>query len=461
MNTRLLVLVCSGALMSLTASAQTTAKQVPPAPGPARPFHLAQRTHYVLPNGMQVNLLPFGTLPKVSIEVDVAAGKVNEDSQHVDLSAITAELMAEGTSTHTGEELARQAGDMGAKLSASGGTYNSSFSIDVLSPKAADAIALLADVIEHPAFPAKDMERLRTDHLRARATSLADPNFLARQKFAQVMYGDQPYGRMLPTEAMLKSYTLADVQGFYNGNFGAQRAAIYVVGRFDEAAVRAAIAKGFDDWARGPAVEAPVQTASAGAHFAFVDQAGAAQSNVIFGIPVADVASPDTVPLLVMNSLLGGSFGSRITSNIREQKGYTYSPYSYMSQAYGTNVWSENAAITSASTGPALDEIVKEIKRLQDAPPSATELRDIQHYKDGVFVLRNSDRSGILGNLSFVDFHHLSDDYFTGFVSRVDAVTPEQVQDMARKYLKTDGMTLVVVGDPAVAKPQLGSFGAK
>jgi zinc protease len=277
MTARLLAFTFCAALCNIPAAAQQPPKEQPPAAAPASSFHLAQRTHYVLGNGVQVNLLQFGSVPKVTVLIEEAAGKVNEDPQHVDLSAITAELMAEGTSTHSGEELARLAGDMGSQLSIHADSYQSEFSMDVLNQNAADAIALLADVIEHPAFPEKDLERLRADHLRARATSLANPAFLARQKFAQVMYGDQPYGRLLPTEAMLKSYTLADVRGFYAANYGAQRASIYVVGRFDEKAVKKAIEASFAGWSKGPAVLMPVQTAAEGAHFAFVDQPGAKQ----------------------------------------------------------------------------------------------------------------------------------------------------------------------------------------
>ncbi|MFT4111934.1 M16 family metallopeptidase [Silvibacterium sp.] len=436
-------------------------KEQPPAPAPARPFHLAPRTRYTLPNGLTVNLLEYGTVPKVSITIEVAAGKVNEDPQHTNLSVLTAELTSEGTTSLTGEQIAQRSGDMGSTLSVSGGTYQSSFAMDVLSSNAADAVGLLADVIEHPAFPAKDLERHRADALRQRATALANPGFLGQQKFAQILYGDQAYGRLLATEEELKSYTLDDVRGFYKANFGAQRTTIYVVGHFDEKAVRTAIDKAFKAWDRGPAVAWADQHAAEGAHFAFIDQPGAAQSNVIYGIPVADVSSPDTTQLQVMNSLLGGSFGSRITANIREQKGYTYSPHSSLSQGYGTNIWAENAAITTASTGPAITEIQKEIKRLQDEPPSATEVQNIQRYEDGVFILRNSSRQGILSNLNFVDFHHLNDSYLTGYVDRINAVTPEQVQETAKKYLKVDGMTLVVVGDPAVVKPQLTSFSSQ
>jgi zinc protease len=453
----LTLLICNVCLGGL-AIAQSSSKELPPAPDPERPFHLVARTHYVLPNGLQVNLLRFGSVPKVSIEIDVSAGRVDEYPKQIDISAITAELMGQGTLTQTGEELALAAGDMGSSLSIASGTYQSKFSLDVLSESATSAIGLLADVLRNPSFPAKEFERLRTDHLRTCETSLADPGFLAQRTFAEVMYGNQAYGRVLPTPAMLKSYDVEDARRYYTQNYGAQRTTIYVVGNFDERKVREAVDKEFGNWLRGPAPNMQVQTATRGQHFAFVDEAGATQSNVIYGISVPGIGSPDATSLDVMNSLLGGSFGSRITANIREQHGYSYSPRSTLSEGYGSNVWSESAAITTSATGPALKEITKEILRLQETPPSAIEVRDIELYKIGVFILGNSSREGVLENLSFVDFHHLGDDYLTGYVKRVLAVTPQQVQDAARKYLDTASMTLVVVGDRAITMPQLSSF---
>jgi len=458
MNQRRFILLISSVCLGGIAVAQSPTRQSPPEPAPVRPFHLAARTHYVLPNGMQVNLLQFGSVPKVTIEIDVSAGRVNEDPKQIDVSAITAELMGQGTLTQTGDELALAAGDMGASLSIASGTYKSKFSLDVLSESATGAIRLLADVLRNPSFPAKEFERLRTDHLRTRETSMADPDFLAGKKFAEIMYGDQASGRVLPTPEMLKSYSLEDVRQYYKRNYGAQRTTIYIVGNFDEKNVRRAVDDEFGNWLTGPAPDMPVQTVATGQHFAFVDQTGATQSDVIYGIAVPDIGSPDATYLDVMNSLLGGSFGSRITSNIREQHGYSYSPRSTLSQGYGSNIWSESAAITTSATGPALQEISKEIRRLQDTPPTVTEVRDIEQYKNGVFILGNSSRDGVLSNLSFVDFHHLGDDYLTGYVGRVQAVTPQQIQDVARKYLLAGAMTLVVVGDRAIALPQLSSF---
>jgi predicted Zn-dependent peptidase len=157
--------------------------------------------------------------------------------------------------------------------------------------------------------------------------------------------------------------------------------------------------------------------------------------------------------------LLGGSFSSRITSNIREQKGYTYSPQGQLSSRYRDAYWVEIADVTTDKTGPAIREILAEIDRLQADPPSEKELKAFQNYRAGVFVLQNSSRPGIIGQLEFVDLHGLPADYLNGYVKRVYAVTPQDVQQMARKYLQDDRATIVVVGDKKIVEDQVKEFG--
>ena len=160
-----------------------------------------------------------------------------------------------------------------------------------------------------------------------------------------------------------------------------------------------------------------------------------------------------------MNVLLGGSFGSRITSNIREQKGYTYSPSSQLSSRYRDAYWVEVADVTTNVTGPAIKEVIGEIDRLQADPPSDQELKGFQNYRAGVFILQNSSRAGIIGQLEFVDLHHLPPDYLNDYVARVYAVTPQQVQEAATKYIQDDKATIVVVGDKKVVQEQVKEFG--
>jgi predicted Zn-dependent peptidase len=189
------------------------------------------------------------------------------------------------------------------------------------------------------------------------------------------------------------------------------------------------------------------------------------QSTLIIGLSVITPQSEDYVPLLVTDALLGGAFGSRITTNIREQKGYTYSPRSVIDTPESNANWHEQADVTTAVTGASLTEIFKEVARLRTEPPPRDELRGIQSYLAGVFVLRNSTRSGIIRQLNFLDKHQLGDDYLRNFAQRVWAVTPADVQRIASQYLDPKKMTIVVVGDrkqiDAQLKPWAGEPGAR
>ena len=188
------------------------------------------------------------------------------------------------------------------------------------------------------------------------------------------------------------------------------------------------------------------------------DRPNAPQSTLVVGLPVIDPTNPDYIRLRVMNSLLGGSFGSRITRNIREDKGYTYSPYSYVETHYRTGNWTQNADVTTTDTYNSLHEIMNEIERLQKTLPSADELKGIQNFEGGMFVLRNSNPGGIIGQLNTLDLHGLPETYLTEQVKNINAVTPQQVSETARKYLRPEAMTIVVVGDKKVIDPQLKKF---
>ena len=206
-----------------------------------------------------------------------------------------------------------------------------------------------------------------------------------------MLYAGHAYGRLFPSEAALQGYTLAQVRGFYAANFGAARAHIYVVGKFAPAEMEKAIRDAFSGWAAGPApaLTPPQPQSVRGVHL--VDRPGAVQSTLIVGMPVIDPSQPDYVPLVVTNTLLGGYFSSRMTANLREQKGYTYSPFSQLSSRRRDTYWAQNADVTTAVTGPSLKEIFAEIDRLQAEPPTAEELQAVKNYAAGTFVLQELD----------------------------------------------------------------------
>jgi predicted Zn-dependent peptidase len=250
------------------------------------------------------------------------------------------------------------------------------------------------------------------------------------------------------------------VKDYYASNFGAQRTHLYVAGKFDTAAVQKAIQESFGSWPKGPSRVENVPSPKPKKILDVTDRPSAPQSTLMVGLPVAPPTSPDAIPLGVTNSLLGGSFNSRITANIREQKGYTYSPFSEISRRYHDAYWAQHADVTTQFTGPSLKEIFLEIDRLQKEPPSAAELKGIQNYLSGVFVIQNSSREALINQLQYVDLQGLGSDYLKNYVQKVNAVTPADVQKLTTQYIKPDEMILVVVGDQSKIADQLTPYKA-
>jgi zinc protease len=433
-------------------------KQTPPEGAPAKAFTVPAHETYTLANGMKVTLVPYGIIPKVTVSVAMDAGGINEGSDHVGVAGLTADLTKEGTQALTSEQLADATAKMGSTLDVAASADQTIAQLDVLSEFGPQAVKLLADVLERPRLPESEIARLKNDAVRQIAVRSSRPQTIAQMKFRKILYGDHPYGIVLPTEADIKKITLGDVKGYFQANFGAQRAHLYVAGKFDTAAVKKAIAESFDGWAKGaPRAEKPA-SAKAQRVLDVTDRSGAPQSTLIVGLPVPPPTSPDSIPLGVTNALLGGSFNSRITANIREQKGYTYSPRSEISRRYHDAYWAESADVTTQYTGASLKEIFGEIDRLKSEAPPAAELKGIQNYISGLFVIQNSSRGALIGQLQYVDFQGLGEDYLKTYVAKVNAVTPADVQKMTGQYIKADEMTIVVVGDKSKITDQLAPY---
>jgi len=443
------------------AAAQNPAsqKQMPPAGGPPKPFHLPKTETFTLSNGLKVTMVPYGSIPKVAINVAIRAGNLNESASQVWLADVTGQLMKEGTTSKTSEQVAEAAASMGGSIDINVGPDVTDISGDVLSEFGPQMATLLADVVQHPVLPASELPRLKQDAVRRLSIQKSQPGPLAREQFLKALYPEHPYGRLFSDEATIDGFDVQEVRKFYEDNFGASRSHIYVAGKFDAAAVKAAITQAFSDWKRGPDPLIDIPKPVARHVLTVIDRPGAAQSTLYIGLPTIDPSNADYIPLQVMNSLLGGSFASRITSNIREQKGYTYSPNSQLAAHYRDAYWVEVADVTTAVTGPSIKEILYEIDRLQKTPASDAELGGIENYLAGVFVLRNSSREGLITQLQYVDLHQLGEKYLETYVQNVYAVTPQQVTDLARKYILADRLTMVVVGDKSKIADQISPYG--
>jgi len=433
-------------------------KETPPAGGPPKAFSVPAHETYTLANGMKVTLIPYGNIPKVSVSLAVRVGALNDAKELLGEADLTGELLKEGTTSLSSSALAEAAAKMGSTITVGVGADETSLDVDVLSEYGPDAVKLLADVIQHPLLPESELARLKDNELRQIAVAKSQPGQIALARFRKLLYGDHPYGDVLPTEESINKITIEDAKKFYASNFGAARSHLYVAGKFDVAAVKKAIETSLSAWTKGPAPAPNVPKPKTQRLLDVTDRPGAPQSTVYLGLPVPNATSPDNVPLVVTNALLGGSFGSRITTNIREKLGCTYSPNSQISRRYHDAYWIEVADITTDCTGRSVKEIFAEIEKLQKEAPAADELKGIQSYISGLFVIQNSTRQALIGQLRFVDLQGLGEDYLKTFVQKVNAVTPADVQKITAQYIKADQMTIVVVGDKSKITDQLAPF---
>lgn len=445
------------ALVALVATEVTAQQKAqPPAAGTPKDIRLPAKRTFTLENGMRVSLVPFGTVPKAALQLSIRAGAINENADQVWLSQVVGELLEEGTKTRSGEQIARDAASMGGSLGVNVGDDQTTIVLEVLSERAGDAARLIGDVALNSTLPESELARVKANLARNLAINRTVPQQIAFEKFHQVMFGDHPYGRQFPADGQIERYTIDQARQFYRDNFGARRANLIVVGVFDQAATERAIREAFSGWTAGnPAANVPAPAAPTQRSVTLLDRPDAPQSTIYMGLRIPQPSSEDYIPIRVMDYLLGGSFGSRITSNIREDKGYTYSPGSFTFARQRATYWAETADVTTKETGASLAEIFKEIDRLSKEAPPQAEVRSIQNQMAGIFALQTSSRAGIVGRLTFADLHGVGDAYLNNYIRNIMSVTPEDVRRMTATYIRPDRMSMVVVGDKKTVEPQL------
>jgi zinc protease len=445
-------------LLGMGSSAAQT-KEAPPAPGAPKDFTLPARKSFTLPNGLKVTLIPFGAIPKIDVQLVVRAGNVDEGPNEVWLADLVGDLMREGTTSKTTTELNQAAAALGGAVSVGVSPDETTVSGSALSENATEIVKLVADVAQNPRFPESELARLRANRLRTLAISKSQPQSLALEKFQAVLYPDHPYGRVFPTEAMLQSYNVQQIRDFYGKHIQAAGSHLLVAGQFNASTIEQTIRTAFGSWKAGTARAPTPPKALAKRAVYIIDRPGAVQSSMYVGVPTLDPTHADYMALVVTNTLLGGAFASRITKNIREDKGYTYSPFSTVSTRYRSGYWAEIADVTTNVTGASLKEIFHEIDRLQSEPPAAAELKGIQDYIAGTFTLSGSTRGGVIGLLRNVNLHGLPETYITDYVKKVYAVKPADVQRVARQYVNDENMAIVIVGDKKVIEEQVKAYG--
>ena len=282
MKTIVAVLALLGVLFA-PARAQ---KQLPPEGGTPKDFVLPASTTFTLDNGMRATLVPYGSIPKVSVSVAVFAGNYNEKEREDGLADVVGTLLKEGTATRTAKQIAEEAAGMGGDVTVAVTGERTVVGGAVLSEFAPAFVGLLGDVVLNPAFPASELERIKADQLRQLAIMKTQPRVLATIAFSKVVYKGYPQGRDLPPDETVRAFTLDDVKRFYGEQFGAARTHVYVAGMFDAKQVEEAIRKAFGAWKKGEAPSFVTAKPFSSRSIYLVDRPGAPQSTIMMGLPV-------------------------------------------------------------------------------------------------------------------------------------------------------------------------------
>lgn len=421
-----------------------------------------QRTRTKLANGLEVVLVESHTIPKFTAELLFRSGNAAALREASGLAEMAATVVRTGTASRPSRRIEEELRRMGAGLSASAGADSSVISFAGLSEFAPDLLGLVADLAQNASFPADEFERERRQKLEEVKIERTTPGFLAGERLRRVLFGSHPYSVVAPTEEQVQAYRREQLVDFYRQHYRPGNALLIAVGDFSAARMLEQVEKAFGSWRAGKSTPSqnPAPPALSGRRVYLVHMPGTVQAQVLVGNLAITRKHPDWLRLALANSIYGGAFNSRLVVNIREQKGYTYSPRSTVHALREHGFFSVHAAVRNEVTAASLTEIFYELDRIRALPVGEEELADARNYMSGVFSLGLGTQDGLAGQLATVYLNELPEDYLEKYRDRVRALTAGDVLAAARKYFDSANAQIVVVGDPAHVGEQAALFGA-
>jgi len=437
----------------------------PPVPGAAPPLRLPTPARFTLDNGLSVIVAEQHELPVVAMSLVALAGTGANPPATPGLAAFTAAMLQEGTRTRTASQVADEAAQSGATLTVVSERDAAVAALTVLKSNAAAALTLLADVVGQPRFSPQDVERVRK--LRDGELQQAEnqPFEVSRQLLLAAVYGSKhPYGYPdAGTRAGNGQITVAELRHFWQRHYTPATAALVVAGDVTAEEARALAVGSLGGW-RAPGARADVSTPPVifepGVRIRLLDRPGAPQSAVRLGLPGVVRATPDYVPLEVMNNVLGGLFSSRLNMNLREAHGYTYGIGTAFRDGRAPGYFSCATAVRTDVTAPAVNEVLSEFGRIHTVPPTDEELKLAQgafaQSLAGLFET-SEDASKTVADLFVYD---LPADYYAQLPAQAYAVTAAQVAGLAQRYLDMGALKIVVVGDRLKVAAGIEALGA-
>ena len=435
----------------------------PPVGSEAKVFRFPEVTHQVLSGGLAFLAIRRTDTPLVVLRFVNKAGGQFDPPTRSGLASFVGSLLDEGTRQRSSVTIADQIEGLGGYL-ASGADWDScGVSTGALSEHLGFCLDLVAEVATEPSFDPAETARMRSLRLAELQRLLADPATLAGRAFARALYRDHVYARSLVgTPETIAELTQADCVAFWDRHRTQHGSFLLAAGDLDPAALLERLGPtfaGLDRSERSPPLPALDHQSPLAPEVHVVDLPQAAQAELRVGHLGVPRNHPDRPTLLLLNSILGGKFTSRINLNLRERHGYTYGASSRFIDRAGPGPFMVSAAVDTGVVGRALEEVVRELRRMQDEPPADAELEDSRSFLLGVFPYTLQTLDGLVARLEELAVYDLADDYFATFPERLREVTALAIHEAAQRHLAPDRLVIAVAGPAEKLLSQLEPFG--
>ena len=439
---------------------------VRPVVGTPRAFTPPAVRERILPNGMRIAMVPYGTTPTARVELVIRTGRAYEEE--AGLAQLVGDYLLEGTATRDAPTIARELaalGTVGGGLFVVVGTHETMVAGEVLAASAPALIRLIAEIATRPAFDAAMLERLKTNYRRRIQSQSTSASAIASARVNAILFPGDPADRSA-TDAQLERVSIAHLRAFHAEHIVARRSRLYVAGVFDAALVDAAAAQALAGMQSGTKAATLPRVAGRTLDgmrdrpvFHLIDRPGATQSRIQVSMPVVDQTHPDHLALNELVSLMGSVQTSRIVANVRERHGYSYNVSARLLRRPAATTWTVQADVNRDVTGAALREILGELDLLPSTPPTDDELRGFQRFMAGGMTSETSTARGILDYLRFLDLYETGLEYLTNLIPSIFAVTPTELLRVYTTYLRPEQRVIVVIGDAKSVDPQLRELG--
>ncbi|MEZ4620066.1 MAG: pitrilysin family protein [Caldilineaceae bacterium] len=449
----------SASVIAALPSAVITRTAVPAALGDLQ-TNLPPFQTFKLDNGLNVIFVEQHETPTVHLNLFVGGSNTAAPADQQGIADLMADLIPKGTETRSADEIAQSIEAVGGAVSSNAGLEWTSLSVDAPTPTATLAYELLGDLVQHATFPQDELAVEKSQTLTFLQQDAVNPTSMANRQFGRIAYGGHPYGYITTPESV-KSLTRDDVRKFYETYYKPNNALLVIVGDLSAADAQTMTEDALSSWPAGTVPDFkkyPPATVGDTSVIYLVDRPEAQQATVQIGNRAINARNPDRYALMIDNAVLGGGSSSRLFTNLREDKGYTYGVYSRFAQPNDVGTFRVISDVNQEHVGDAVQEILKELKRMQNQPLTDQELTDAKGMLEGSFALaleKPDDFANLLAAryLTDVPIRELND-----YAAKLQSVTAAQAQSAANEYIDAVHPIIVVVGDAKVIEPQLAQI---